>query len=485
MKKGSGSYFRRSREALNTRTAKIGGFSAVLTVIVLAILIAANLFVNSLPSTWTHFDISASRLYSLTSATKSVVNNLDRDVSIYWIVQANEEDEVLGRLLDVYDAMSDKISVIKENPDIYPTFAQQYTEDVVSNNSLVVESGSKNRFISFSDIYEYDTTAYYSGTGSISSSFDGEGEITAAIDYVRSDVLPKIYVLNGHEELEAGDSFTSALTRANFETTTFSLLNIDEIPEDAACILINAPSGDISEEEANMLRDYMSAGGSVIVFSGLKEEEPLVNLQSLLGDYKITVSDGIVIEGDRSRYAFRTPYVIIPSLGTLDITQSLIDHKSNVIVPIAQGLVISSDSLLMADVHSLIATSNDAFAKPAGYAIETYDKEEGDTDGPFSLGVSIESRTGGKLVWFSTDYLLDETYNSYSSGANIVLAMNSISWMAGQSDAISVRAKSLDYNYLTISESQAGIIKIILIGAIPLVCLIFGIDEVIRRRKSK
>ena len=80
--------------------------------------------------------------------------------------------------------------------------------------------------------------------------------------------------------------------------------------------------------------------------------------------------------------------------------------------------------------------------------------------------------------------LLDDAYNSYSSGANIDLVMNSISWMVGEEDAIAIRAKSLDYNYLTISETAAKRIKIVMIGILPIGYLLYGAEEIFRRRKE-
>ena len=134
---------------------------------------------------------------------------------------------------------------------------------------------------------------------------------------------------------------------------------------------------------------------------------------------------------------------------------------------------------------SLLSTSEDSFSKVAGYNLETYEKEEGDIDGPFSLAVSVSSDSSdGKVVWIASDVMLNDEYNSYSSGANIDFVMNSISWMIGEEDAISIRAKSLDYNYLTISEAAAKKIKIIMIGIIPVFYLLYGIEEVFRRRKE-
>lgn len=469
-----------NKQALSTRTAKVGGYSVVLALIVLAILVAVNVLFSVLPSKFTQFDISAAQLYSLTSDTKVVATNLDKDVTIYWITQAGQESTVLDKLLDRYQDLSDLITVVKKDPDIYPTFAQQYTDETVVNNSLVVECGDKSRYISYDDIYQVDTASYYT-TGSVSQSFDGEGQITSAIDYVVSDELPKIYLLSGHGEVALSDTFSNELTRSNYETVEdFSLLNVDEIPEDCDALLINAPTSDISDEELTMLRDYVQGGGKLLVLSGPQKEASLTNLDTLLADYDVTVSDGIVVDTDREHYAFTAPYVLMPDIESSDITDPLTEESSHVIVPIAQGLTVGSNG----SVTALLTTSDEAFSKAAGYAMTTYEKDDGDTDGPFTLAVSITDSTAeGKIVWVASDYLLDDTYNSYSSGANLDLVMNGLSWMIGKNDAVSIRAKSLNNSYLTISSSSATVLKVVMIGVIPVCFLLLGIDEVLRRRK--
>ena len=133
----------------------------------------------------------------------------------------------------------------------------------------------------------------------------------------------------------------------------------------------------------------------------------------------------------------------------------------------------------------LLTTSDLAFSKIKGYDLDTYEKEEEDTDGPFTLALSVENKNEGKMIWISSNVFLEDTYNAYSAGANMDFAMNSLLWMVGETDSISIRSKSLDYSFLTISDSTAGRIKICLIGIIPLAYLLFGLDEVLRRRKCK
>ena len=474
----------RNRQALSTRTAKVGGYSFVLSLVVLAILIAVNVLASKLPTSWTQFDISAAQLYSLTSDTKVVVTNLQQDVTIYWISQAGKEDTVIQKLLDRYQELSDHITVVKKDPDVYPTFAQQYTEETVMNNSLVVESGDKNRYISYDNIYQYDTGSYYT-TGSVSQSFDGEGQITSAIDYVVSTDLPQVYLLSGHGEAALSETFADELERSNYETVEdFSLLNVDAIPEECDVLLINAPTSDISDEELTMLRSYVQGGGKLVVLSGPQENADLPNLQALLSDYGVTVNDGVVVDTNRDYYAFTAPYVLMPEIESSDITDPLKDGDYHVIVPIAAGLTVGEDNG-GATVTPLLKTSTDSFSKAAGYAMTTYDKEDGDIDGPFTLAVSVEdANAGGRLLWVASDYLLDDMYNSYSSGANLDFVMNGLSWMIGNTDAVSIRSKSLDYNYLTISSSSAAWLKVCMIGIIPVGFLLLGLDEVLRRRKK-
>ena len=157
---------RRGRNAL-----KGGAYSLAVVAVVLAILIAVNVFASALPTAYTRFDISASKLYSITSNTKVVVNGLTEDVTIYWIVQSGQEDDVIENLLGKYESLSDHIQVVKRNPDVYPTFAEQYTDEDVPNNSLVVECGDRSRYISYNDIYVQSADMY---SYSYTTDFDGE-----------------------------------------------------------------------------------------------------------------------------------------------------------------------------------------------------------------------------------------------------------------------------------------------------------------------
>ena len=454
-----------------------GSYSLIVTILVLAILIVVNIFASALPATVTKYDMSATQLYSVTSNTKVVLNNLQQDVTIYWVVQADEEDDILENLLAKYESLSSHVSVVKKNPDVYPTFAAQYTDEDVPNNSLVVESGERSRYIAYDDIYLTDMDIY---SYSYNTSFDGEGAITSAIDYVVTEDLPKLYTLEGHGEAELPATFADQIEKENIEVESLSLLTTDAVPEDADCLMIYAPESDLSEAEADLLADYVSGGGKLLIMAGPARDSALTNLQSLLTRHGVEPVEGIAVDTDPGGYlAYEGPSVLIPTLASSAVTDALREENYYVMMPISQGLDVSGAG---SSVTALLTTGDATFSKAAGYELTTYEKEEGDIDGPFALAVSVEDGEG-RMIWFSSSYFLEDMFNAYSSGANGDLAMNALSALVGEREAMAIRSKSLNYNYLTISESTASLLRIVMIGVFPVAFLAVGIAVVLRRRR--
>ena len=282
-------------------------------------------------------------------------------------------------------------------------------------------------------------------------------------------------------EAELPETFSDQMEKENMELHTFSLLTEDAIPEDADCVMIYSPATDISQEEKDMLADYAANGGKLLVMAGPAEEDDLENLYSLLSDYGVTANEGIVIEGDREHYAFQSPFALMPDMASSDITDSLIEENYYPIMPISRGLTVTDDT----SVTALLTTSDAAFSKIAGFEMTTYEKEDGDVDGPFALAVSIDCGNSGQIIWFASSSFLDDVYNAYSSGANVNLGMNALSAMIGESEAMAIRSKSLNYNYLTISESTSSLLKTMMIGVFPLLYLGVGIGVVLVRRRRQ
>lgn len=230
-----------------------------------------------------------------------------------------------------------------------------------------------------------------------------------------------------------------------------------------------------------MLSDYTKNGGKLLVAAGPVEDGTLENLESLLSEYGVETASGIVVEGDRTAYT-GYPYILLPELVSNDITDPLIEENYYPNMPISQGLILDDAGDA---VSELMVTSESAFSKLDGFDLDTYEKEEGDVDGPFALAVSIDCGNEGQIVWFSSSYFLEDMYNAWSSGSNADLAMNALSDLIGEREAIAIRSKSLNYNYLSISGSTASLLKVLMIGVLPLAYLGVGIWVILRRRREQ
>lgn len=297
------------KKHFGSRSVRAGGYAAVASAIVVAIAIAVNLLVSALPETVTHPDFTENQLYTLSDQTKRITNALEKDVTLPLIASSGNESTTILNLLKRYEGASAHITVETVDPVLYPNFARQYTSGTVRSNSVVVACGDRSRYVDYSDIFKqvksdnYDTYYYYVQMGYsqyydylYDTVFDGENVLTAAINYVSSDSLTKIYTLSGHSEAELSETFTEAIKADNFEFESLHLMDVEAVPEDAGLILINAPASDLSEDEAALLIDYLDAGGNVLLTTDCMESDSMKNLLSVCEHMGMTLTDGMVVE---------------------------------------------------------------------------------------------------------------------------------------------------------------------------------------------
>lgn len=473
-------------DSFKTRSFRIGGYSVAATAIVIAIAVAVNLLANALPASLTQFDTTPGQLFTVSQQTEKLVSGLEEDVTVYWVVRSGYEESYIGTLLNQYEALSSHIKVVKKDPDVNPGFVQQYT-DYFTENSLIVEAGGKSRYVDYGDIFVMDYESYYY-YGEQNWSFCGESEVTSAIDYVLSEDLPTVYTLTGHGESALPTTFATAVEKENIEMADLSLLTEEAIPEDAAALLIYAPQRDISEDEKTKIETYLGNGGKLILITDPPQEGALTNLEAVMAHYGITAQEGIVVEGDRDYYVWGTPYYLLPDLNSHTITSPLISGGYYVLLPIAQGLTVSSDLPDTMVVSELLTTSSSAFSKTAGYNLNTYEREEGDAEGPFALAVlaseTLDDGIYGDVVWVSSTSLLDEQTNEMVSGGNQDFFLNILNYLCQSEDSgISIHAKSLSTEYLTMQTSTASMLTVLIIGILPAVYLAAGIYIWFRRKR--
>jgi ABC-2 type transport system permease protein len=329
--------------------------------------------------------------------------------------------------------------------------------------------------ISETDYQTYESTV----TG-----IDVEGQITSAIQYVTSDNLPKMYMVEGHGEAELGETITNGISKLNVSTDKLSTLTEKSIPKDCQILLINGPTSDYSKDEVTMIEDYLAAGGKAIIFTTYTTET-MTNFKELLTYYGVQLEDGLLVEST-GNYVGNYPTYIVPSVKNHDITSSIISNGSVVVMPVAQGITAIDNVRSSLKVEPLLTSSDGSYSK-INVDSQTIEKEEGDITGPFNLGVAIteiNDEKESKLAIFTSSYLIDEEMVSTGQFANGDLLFNSISWMADMESGLSIPTRSVEQTYLTVSNAQISFWGALLVFILPMMILGSGLFIWLRRRKG-
>ena len=88
-----------NKNRINQKYLKIGAFSMVMSLIVIAVVIAVNLFISELPTTLTKYDMSELDLFSISEETEQILAGADTDVTFYILTQRGGEIIPHGTLL--------------------------------------------------------------------------------------------------------------------------------------------------------------------------------------------------------------------------------------------------------------------------------------------------------------------------------------------------------------------------------------------------
>ena len=471
---------------ISKKHIKNGSYTMVMSVIFIAVVIVINMIVSTIPSKYSEIDISSQKLYSIGDETKEMLKDLEKDVTIYQIAQSGSEDENIVNLLKKYEDESKHIKVEQKDPVVNPKFVSQYTSDDLSANSLIVVCGDRNKVIDYNNMYE--TSIDYQTYSSQTTGFDGEGQITSAIGYVTSENLPVLYTVEGHGEKDMDSSVKEDIEKANMDIKSLNLLTEGSVPDDADCLFIDSPSTDFSSDEKDAIIEYLEDGGKAMIFSDYTTEA-MPNFDAILENYGVQRVDGVVFEGDNQHYAMQMPYYLVPTINSTDASSETASAGYYVLAPYAQGIKKLDDVRDTVTIESILTTSDQAYSK-TDLNSNTIEKEDGDVEGPFDLGVSItESLDDDKetqIVYYSTSNLMDSQTNQMVSGGNEKLIIESLKWMTDteESASVSIPSKSLEVSYLTITDYDAAFWKICTIALIPGLFLVIGFVVWIKRRKA-
>lgn len=465
------------KKLFQSNDSKRGSYTLAMTSIVIAIVIVFNMIVNLIPENKRQFDISSTNIYEISSKSKKIINKVDHDVTFYVLAEKSSTDKRIKTFINKYASLSDKIHIKWIDPVLHPSALTKYGAE---ENNIVISCKKTNRTttVSFDDIL-VSSASYYS-TSSSASSFDGDGQLTSALNYVTSDKEYKAYYTSGHGESSLSSEVTSLLTKSRISTSDLLLMTATSIPDDCDLLIIDGATSDFTKDEVKLLSSYLKKGGKVVTLLA-QTNKSMKNLYGLLKDYGLTVQSGYIADTERSYQG--NYYYLIPNLSVSGDMASGISSNSVMMIN-SKGMTQSTPARDSISTDSFMTTSSN------GYAVT----EKKQTQRTYVLGatstesVKVKNSKGKKvtkesrLTVYGSNMLIDEQItSSFSSLENLTLFTNSVTASLDNADNVSISPKSLEVSYNTIAHP--GPFSILVVFVIPVGLIIGGFIVWFRRRR--
>ncbi len=463
-------------------------YSVGLTAVVVAIVVVVNLIFGQLPEKYRSIDVSNSKIYEITDTSREFLKDLDTEVKFTVLAVQEETDERIRTFLSKYASLSKHIKVEWIDPVLHPSALQDYD---ASENSIIVscEETDRTTAVTFDQIVVVDYSSYYY-TGSISENeFDGEGQLTSAVNYVTSEEEKQIYRTAGHGESTLPANITELMDKNNYTVSEWNLLMNQDIPEDCDLLLMNAPANDLTEEERDAVLSYLAEGGKMMLLLGETNATELPNLAAVMKEYGMEAADGYIADPQRCYQG--NAFYIFPMLSLSgDMAKGMASEM--VLLINAHGLNLTDPARDTISTTSFMTTSN------SGAAVT----EETQTDGTYTLGaVATETVSGNgdesaedggntdaqtketRLTVISSANMIDsQLTETFTTLENTTLFMNAVTANFDGVENLSIEPKSLAVQYNTIQH--VGLLSLFAIFGIPLVILAGGFTVWFKRRKA-
>jgi ABC-type uncharacterized transport system involved in gliding motility auxiliary subunit len=468
---------------------RFGTGAVAYTVLFIALLVIINWFSGRYNR---RFDLTKNGAFSLAPQSIEVLKNLSKPVKLVAFQAESEKLGPVGELLGLYGgANSSKVTYEIVDPRTKPHLIEKY--QMSQGNQLYIQYGDGDD----------------KGVSRISEI--SEQAITSAILKLKGDVSRKVYFVSGHGEPSLEDTsptglktLVDSLKNDNLKVDQLITATLKSIPEDAASVLLVAPSKQLQDAEITMLREYVAKGGGLGLFIDPRGSSQVRELASHFG---IKIRDDVVI--DTVQRLFAGPALglepIAKSYGAHTITRDLRGGQDLTLFNIASSLEVPatqpSDDVKYVE---LVKTGSDSWSESNLAAIfdveePTVEFSDGDLRGPVTLGAvyeksvatqSEEEKGDGEkansvlkskvFVFGDSDWIKNGVIGNVF---NKDLVLNSVSWVSGQEVGLSIRPRALSASETAMTPED---VKTILVSSfvLPELILLFGLYVWWRRREA-
>lgn len=279
----------------------------------------------------------------------------------------------------------------------------------------------------------------------------------------------------------------STLESKNYTVKTLNLLSENQIPKDASLVVIAGPMKPVSEDETNLLKDYLAKGGSLIIMEDPTfvtqfgdTPDPLADM--LAKDWGITFDNDVVID-------LNSPQPSTAVAAYYDSSHPITTNMNRLAAyfPLARSLKISASPQEGITLTKLAQTNERSWGETDFQSLSNGGQvglDAGEDRGPLTLAVAGEnSTTGGRVVVFGTSKLaVDQIFDTYGNGDMFV---NSVDWAAKQERGIGVTPKTpTERTFKAPGQIQWLAILLGSVFIIPGLVVLAGVSAWLSRRRQ-
>ncbi len=461
-----------------SRSVRYGAGSAFSVLLVLGILVFAAALTAKHSA---RLDLTSDRRFSLAPQTLKILASLPDEVRVTGFFQGQGAGEAAARtLFEQYAHASDRFKFELVDPDRNPARAKN------------------------AGINRYDVTLIEASGRSEKISKLSEEILTNAILRVIRPQKKVIYFLTGHGERDIENEAKNGLKEVrdllagqNYEVRPLLLLRTDKVPEDAAVVVAAGPLRDLVDQETEMLDLFMKQGGHIFF---MLDPETAPGLARFLAGWGVRLGDDIIV--DKMSRLFGGDY-LMPLLSKYADHPVTRDFNMASFFPLARSVSAGDNAPAGVKVEPLAFTGQDAWAETDLQRLNAEGKaapDEGqDQFGPVSLAVvgtvapaGVRDNSGqsadipqgeGKFIVFGDSDFATNAYLNLQGNSDLFL--NSLSWLAEESDLVAIRAKDTESKPLLLSATQARLVFWLPVVVLPLFVLAFGLFILVRHRREQ
>ena len=468
---------RRVRSALSSRRGVFGIGQSVILSLAIGTVVLANLVSTTV---YHRFDFTGLKQFTLTAQTREVLAELDTEVEVVsFFAEPNPNMEHAAEiaainafgfeLLKEYRNYNDRLQVRREDPELRPDLARQYS---------VSPYGAAVGTVVFRS--EFGQMPVYG------PQIQGEAEsaFTSAILQVTGTRQRVVLFVTGHGEGSILGEYEQArrgLRDNLFQVGELSMDQITEIPLNATIVVVAGPQEPLARGEIEMLDRYLREGGRLAL---LLNPNPQQELRDFARAWWLTVGDGTVV--DTASHV--VPNVDIPLVDRGRNAYGLLETY----FPGVAAIVPAADVPEGVELAPIAFTTAQSWIERSrlGASDPAYDPDV-DAAGPHALAALVErpvdrdaiaqmrSPVSRLAIIGDSDFA---TNQHFRNGNNSGMFLTMINRLGAGEEVFSVDRKVLPVRRLILSPEEARFLNVSSVGLIPLLLIVIGAIVWWRRR---